>query len=122
MLSLLHKPKVLLLDSVLNIFPKDKRGEIVNILKKIIKKEKMTVISFIPDLVDFMNSDYLVLLSKFNIVGQYLPSDLYKDDQVFYQEGLEIPFITDLTIKLKMYDLVKKNYTDVEEMVNDIWP
>ena len=122
MLSILHKPKVLLLDSVLNVFSKDDRKEVVSILKEIIINEKMTVISFVPDLVDFIDSDYLILLSKYNIVGEYVSSDIYDNDQKFYQEGLEIPFVADLTNKLKMYDLVKDNYTSMEEMVNDIWP
>ena len=122
MLALLHKPKVLILDGVLNYFPKRSRRALVNILREIMVNEKITIISFVPDLEDFLLSDRLVLLSNFEIIGEYLPSKLYEDDKLFYQNGLEIPFIADLSNKLKMYNLINKNYSDMEEMVNDIWP
>ena len=122
MISLLHKPKVLLLDSVLNIFPKSEKKEIIDILKQIIINEDLTVINFTSDLYEAQFSDKLVLLSNYKIIGEYLKDEIYTNDKLFYQNGLEIPFLTDLSIKLKMYDIVDKNYNDMKEMVNDIWP
>ena len=119
-LALLHKPKVLLLDSVLNVFSNEEQKEIVRVLKEYIEQDNLTVISFTKDLDEF--SDKLVLLSNFKIIGEYTKEDIYKDDKLFYQNGLEIPFITDLAIKLKMYNVIDKNYNDLKEMVNDIWP
>ena len=122
MLSLLHNPKVLLLDNVLNVFSKYQRTNINNLLKKWMNKKKMTIISFVPDLMDYLDSDKLILLSNFQILGEYLPSDIYQDDKKFYQEGLEIPFMVDLSVKLRMYDVINKNYSDMKEMVDNIWP
>ena len=121
MISLLHKPKVLLLDSVLNIFTKNEKEDLIKVLNSFIQ-EGLTVINFTSNLSEACFSEKLILLSNFKILGEYTKEDIYKDDKLFYQNGLEIPFITDLSIKLKMYGVINKNYNDVKEMVNDIWP
>ena len=121
-LSLLHKPKVLLLDNVLTSLPKNIKESIINILKRIILEEEITVINFTSDLDESMYSDKIILLSNFKVLGEYLPYEIYDDDKLFYQNGLEIPFIADLSIKLKMYDVISKYYSDMKEMVDDIWP
>lgn len=121
MIALLHKPKVLLLDSVLQVFSKTKQEDIIKILKKLVE-EGLTVISFTNYLEESYYSDKIILLDNFNIIGEYEYSDIFEDDKVFYEHNLEIPFMTDLSIKLKMYDLVHKEYINMKEMVDDIWP
>lgn len=122
MIALLHKPKVLLLDSVFNIFSKEDKKELIKVLENFIVKEDITIINFSLDLYDAFFSDKLILLSHFAIIGEYDKDDIYRDDKLFYQNGLEIPFITDLSVKLKVYNIINKNYSDMKEMVNDIWP
>ena len=36
--------------------------------------------------------------------------------------NLEIPFMVDLSIKLKMYNLIDKEYSSMKAMVDDLWP
>lgn len=121
MIALLHKPRVLLLDSVLQVFSKSRQEDIIKIIRKLIG-DGLTVISFTNYLTESSYSDKLLILDKFNIVGEYNYNDIFKDDKVFYEHNLEIPFMTDLSIKLKMYNLVNKEYTSMKEMVDDIWP
>ncbi len=122
MLSLLHKPKVLLLDNVLDIFPSEKKEKLFNILKEFIQNEKLTIINFSSNLDVAVKSNRVIVLSNFQIIDNCPPSKIYDDDKLFYQNDLELPQITDLSIKLAMYGLINKNYFDVKEMVNDIWP
>lgn len=121
MIALLHKPKVLLLDGVLEIFPSDMRKRIVKVLRKLIK-EGLTVISFTNSLEEASDSDKIILLDNYKVIGEYTPRDIYDNDKLFYEHNLEIPFLTDLAIKLKMYNLVNKEYSKMEAMVDDIWP
>ena len=121
MISLLHKPKILLLDSVLEVFPHKEKNEILNIINKLIN-DGLTVIEFSVSLENIIYANKIILLDNYKIVGEYLPNKVYEDDKVFYDHGLEIPFITDLSIKLKMYDVINKEYFNTKEMVDDIWP
>lgn len=119
MISLLHEPKVLLLDSVLQVFSRNKQEDIIKVLKKLIE-EGLSVISFSNYLTNY--SDKIILIDKYKIIGEYEYGDIFNDDKVFYDHNIEIPFMTDLSIKLKMYNLVSKEYTSMKEMVDDIWP
>ena len=121
MIAILHKPKVLLLDSVLEVFPGTLKNKIIKLLKKL-TNEGMTIINFTSKLDEVNVSDKIILIDKFKIIGEYLPSDIYNNDKLFYEHQLEIPFITDLSIKLKMYNLIDKEYMNMKEMVDDIWP
>ena len=118
-LSLLHQPKVLLLDSVLDIFSDTERENIIKKLKILVSKG-LTVISFTKKL-DLL-VDKIILLDNYAIIGEYDINKLYEDDKLFYSHNLEIPFIVDLANKLKVYGLLNKNYSNMKEMVDDLWP
>ncbi len=120
-ISLLHKPKVLLLDSVLEIFSERVREKVIKVFKKLIN-EGLTVINFTNSLDESYYSNKIVLLDNYQVIGEYTLSDIYNNDKLFYEHKLEIPFLIDLSIKLKMYNLVSKEYLDLKEMVDDIWP
>ena len=118
MISLLHKPKVVLLDSVLEVFPDNMMKEIINVLKEL----GITIINFTNSLETAYYTDKIILLNEYKIVGEYNPSDIYQDDKLFYENKLEIPFMVDLSAKLKMYNIVNKEYSNMKAKVDDIWP
>ena len=55
-------------------------------------------------------------------LDKYGLNDIYENDKLFYDHNLEIPFMIDLSIKLKMYNLIDKKYSNMKAMVDDIWP
>lgn len=120
MIAILHKPKVLLLDSVLDIFSNEAYQKIVNVLRNI--DDELTIINFTNSLEIAYNSDRIILLDNYKMIGEYKPVDIYNNDKLFYEHNLEIPFIVDLSIKLKMYNLIDKEFFNMKEMVDDIWP
>ena len=119
-IALLHKPKVLLLDSSLDLFNKRKRLKIIEILRKFIKLENITIINFTSSLDEAMNGDIIMMLKdyKINIINK---ADIYNNDKFFYESGLEIPFTVDLSSKLKMYNVLNDDFNNAKDMVNSIW-
>ena len=85
------------------------------------KKNGLTIVLFTSDLNSVINSDYLYLLEDFKIKVGGKPLELLCDDQIFYQSNLEVPFMSDLSTKLKMYDLIDNLYLNMEELVDKIW-
>ena len=120
-IALLHKPKVLLIDSALNIFNIKECFIIMNDLRKLTIDENLTVINFTNNLNETLESDYLLLLNNYQILKVIEEKELINNDKLFYENNLEIPFIIDLNAKLKLYNLVNKDYKDLKDMVNDIW-
>ena len=120
-LALLHQPKVLLLDNALSIFDKDDCLKIISILKDIMNDDKITIINFTANLEETLMSDYILLLSYYQIIKIIKPNELVSCDKLFYENNLEIPFIVDLNVKLRMYGLIHNDYYSINDMVNDIW-
>lgn len=116
MISLLHNPSVLLLDGINNL-----DNSFMKSLKKL-TKDGLTVIDFNVSLDNLKYADKIILLDNFSIIGEYLPSKAFEDDKLFYEHHVSVPFLTDLAVKLKMYNLVNKEYTSMKAMVDDIWP
>ena len=120
MIAILHKPKVLLLDSVLEIFPKNMYDNVIGVFNKLLKY--MAIISFTNSSNVAYSSDKIIVIDNYKIIGEYSPRDIYDDDKIFTDHGIEIPFMQDLSIKLKMYNVIDKEYFSMKEMVDDIWP
>ncbi len=121
MIALLHKPKIILLDSVLSVFSKDMKDRVVRVLKKL-TNDNMTTINFTNSLEDVYDTDKIILMDHYKIIGEYNYHDIYTDDKLFYEHNIEIPFMIDLSIKLKMYNITSKEYSTLKEMIDDIWP
>lgn len=62
----------------------------------------------------------IYILDNYSIVYSDNYDNIINDDQLFYSRGIKIPFMVDLSIKLKMYNLVDHIYYDMEELVNDL--
>ena len=121
MISLLHRPRVLLLDSVLELFSQDKYIEILKVFKKLVN-DGLCIITFTNNSDIAYSTDRIVVIDNKKIIGKYKPSDIYNNDNIFTDHNIELPFLVDLSLKLKMYNLINKEYSDMKEMVDDIWP
>ena len=47
--------------------------------------------------------------------------DVLKEDSKLNKVGLSLPFMVDLSLKLKYYDLVDDVVLDIDRMVNELW-
>lgn len=120
-IALLHGPKVLLIDDAFLLLNDVHKKLIFNYLIGLKKKNGLTVVYFTSDMNGVINSDCLYLLENFKIKVSGKPLELLCDDQMFYQSNLEVPFMIDLSTKLKMYGLIDNLYLDMEELVDKIW-
>ena len=119
MISILHKPHVLLLDNVLSCFNKRMKEQIFKILKELSKN--MSIIYFTISLNDSLYADNMLILEKNNL-KEITKTDFFNNDSLFIDNNIEIPFIYDLSSKLKLYNLIDSNINDMKEMVNRVWP
>ena len=50
-----------------------------------------------------------------------MPLDVLKEDNVINKLGLSMPFMLDLSIKLKDYELIDELSLDMEGLVDILW-
>jgi len=117
MIATLHNPKVLLFDSVLDGL----NNQNIKLVMSLLRNDGFSIISFDVSLRNLEFFDKIIIINNHQIIKEMDVREVFNDDKIFYDNHLEIPFMYDLSIKLKMYNIINKNYHKIEEMVDDIW-
>ena len=81
----------------------------------------MTIIYTTIHLEESVYSDYLYFINNNKIVLEGKPLDILQKDNIINKIGLELPFMVDLSVKLKDYELIKDLELDPERMVDNLW-
>lgn len=113
--SIIHNPKLIIIDDTLEEFDEINKNKILNY----IKKYKITCLYLTNNEEDIIMSDNLIIIKDGKIIESGKTIDLLNNEKLFNSIGS--PFLTDLSNKLKVYDIVDKSYLDVCEMIDDIW-
>lgn len=119
-ISLMHEPKILILDDAFNNLDKD---TLLFMLKKLkeLNQEGLTIVNITSNLNTIYNSNLIYLLNdyKISLIGNL--EETFSMDNYLKKIGLELPFIIDLSIKLKFYDLIDKIYYDLDSLEDNLW-
>ena len=120
MIALLHEPKVLLVDNVFEKISSEEQSKVFTTLRKLVS-DGLCVIYFSHTLENILESDEIILINDYKVIKKMKANDVINNDKLFYDNNIEIPFMLDLNIKLKMYNVIQKKYDSMEKMVDDIW-
>lgn len=119
--ALMHKPKILFLENALSFLDHKNYSRITKILKSLCQNEDLTVIMTTDISYQTLQCDNLYVIDNGQIILSGTPKEVYSHDKEIIKLGLEIPFIFDLSSKLKFYELVDHLYDDIDRLVNDLW-
>lgn len=117
--SLIHKPKILLLDETINKLNITDKKLVFKLLKEY-KKEGLSIILVTHNLEDTLLSDRIIVLDSGKIIKDGSKEEVYSDDAI-EKYGLELPFIVKLSLNLKLYDLIDKVYFSETELMDKLW-
>ena len=119
--SIIYKPKVLLLDDILLDLSFDDKERILLILKRIIRELGIIVISTTSSLGDTIYSDAILVIDNGSIKYSGGLNDILKHDNTLTKLGIDIPVMMDMSLKLQFYGLLDKVILDEKEMVDELW-
>jgi len=118
MLSIIHEPKLLIIDNELEVFDKKNKDKIL----KYLKSQKKLAVLFITNNSEYFElADKLFFLNDGKIVLSGTLEEVIENEKTFIKCGSSLPFATLLSNKLISYDLLKEKENDIEKMVNKIW-
>ena len=120
-ISLLHNPKLLLLDNPFSMMDRKTKTKFINKLIEYKEKNNISIILTTVNLEDTLYSDYLYIINKGKIVIEGKPLVVLKEDTLLNRLGLSLPFMVDLSLKLNFYDLVDDIELDLDRMVDKLW-
>lgn len=120
-LSFLYKPTLLLLDDIFNNLSKSEKEDLKGIITTYKKENKISIIMTCSNLEDSLFSDILYIIKDNEIVLSGPPMEVLQNDNIINKTGLELPFMIDLSVKLRDYDLIQTIETDMDRLVNILW-
>lgn len=120
-IALINKPKLLLIDSLDIYFNLEDQKTIINFLKDYISTYGLTVVITTTDLEISLETNYLYIIDKGDLVLSGAPQEVLQKDNVINKIGLNIPFMVDLSVKLRDYELIKDIETDYDRMIEALW-
>lgn len=120
-ICLINKPKILLLDDIYKYLTSEDSNIVKKVLKDYQNNYDLTIIQTISNLNDSLESDYLYIINNSKIVLEGRPLEILQNDNVINKIGLELPFLMDLSVKLRDYEVVSRIITNEKELVEEIW-
>lgn len=118
--TILKNPKILILDESFTMLDKIKKEKIMKYIKKYRKENKITVLQITHDTNDILYGDFLAILNENELVTGPI-EEMLNQESLFKKSKIDLPFMADLSHKLKYYDLVEKPIYDLDKMVNYLW-
>lgn len=117
----IYQPKIVVLDDPFIGLDKYEREKLFNSIKSYNDDNKITIINVTNNMEDLLYGSITMVLNHGNIEFYGNTLELFNNDKLFNKIGLNMPFIVDLSIKLKYYGLIDKVMLDMNEMVDVLW-
>lgn len=117
--SIIHKPKIILLDNILSKLNENELKKFFKILNKI--KKEVTICITSTNMDSILNFDNIIVINDGKKLISGTPKDVLQSDNELAKAGLMIPPMIDLSLKLGFYNLVDEIITDVDGMVDKLW-
>lgn len=114
-------PKVIIIDDISQYFGEEEIEEIITYFKYLVSTYDLTIIFITSRLEDIIESDYLFIIHESNVILEGNPIDVMKKDNILNRIGIRVPFMIDLSVKLKDYALIDDIELDIERMVDKLW-
>lgn len=120
-LAAIKNPKIIMIDNLSPYFSKKELLDLVDTIKEINKEDKVTIIMITSNLDVALKSDYLYVINNHEIIIEGNPTEVLEKDNILNKAGLNLPFMMDLSVKLRDYDLIKEIELDMDRMVDTLW-
>lgn len=121
LIALLNKPKLLLLDNIDKYFTKKELDNLFNFLKMYKEKYGLTLLITTINLEISLYTDFIYIIEQGKIALNGTPFNVLQKDNTINKIGLSLPFMIDLSVKLRDYELVDELETDIDRMIDKLW-
>lgn len=118
-ISIINNSNIILLDNIDNFVNEELMIKIIDLIKEV-KEDKMIIMT-LTNLKYAEYSDYLYIMNHKGIILQGKPLDVLLKDSILNKNGIDLPFMVDLSNKLRDYDLMDTIITDMDGMVDLLW-
>ena len=115
--ALITNPQVLILDEALVLLENNIKE---SILKKL-KSSKLTIINITSDIEQALFSKEIVIINNSKLIIHDKYDKVLENEKLLKNNGINCPFIVEVSNKLTYYNLINKIYYSISKLVNAIW-
>lgn len=119
--AFIYNPEIMLIDDIFKYLTEEELKFIAKIFKEYKDKVNFICMTNNLDVVFYFDEVDLSILDKGIIVKEGDILSVLDDDSMLNKLGFRLPFMIDLSLKLKYYNLVDKIILDQKEMVEMLW-
>ena len=112
---------IVVLDDIDYELNKEELDELYAFLKAYIKTFKMSIIITTLSLEQALKTNEIYIIDDGEVLLHGDPISVLQKDNILNKAGLEVPFMIDLSVKLRDYDLIKKIDCEKEELIDTLW-
>lgn len=119
--NVITSPKLLILDEALSMIDKKTKKRIWEVLRKYQQEMNMTILHFTDYPEDILEGTNIVILADGKVALQENIFASLQSEKAFTNNQLELPFLVNLSNKLRYYGTIPALETDIEQLVDAIW-
>ena len=119
--ALITEPKLLILDETFGMLDEKQKQKCFKLLKKINREKKTTIIYLTSDVENVIYGKEIAILANKTIKKQGPIKELLTDEKSFKIARQKLPFMADLSLKLKYYNLIDGLILEESKMVDALW-
>lgn len=119
--TIIHEPKLIILDELFDELTYNEYCIINDYIKKLIKEYNVTFLYTTNNLDKCLHADCIFFINKGNLILNGKVDYILEHDNTLSKEGIFIPTMIDLSLKLKFYGLVDRIIMDNESLVDILW-
>lgn len=115
--QILKKTCFLFVDDIFGCFTLDEKQEFLHLLKKF----HITFFYVTSNIEDVLLFPYLIVMGKNGILMEGKTLSLLKEEKIMKRLGFSLPFLVDLSLQLKSYNLLDEIFDDERKLTDAIW-
>ena len=86
-----------------------------------LKEQNKTIINYTTDIEEVLFLNYLIFIYQEQNIIEGLTQQVLLEEKIFKKLGFNLPFIVELSIGLKYYNLIDEIYFTNESLVDKLW-
>lgn len=95
--------------------------EDIKIFDKYFKEKHITVVITSTNIELSLNYSYMIVLNEGSVAIEGKTLQVLQEEKLLKRLGIGLPFYVDLSIQLKLYNLIDKVYLDQRKLANQLW-
>lgn len=115
------RPKCIILDEPTAMLDPNGRKEVINTIKELNKKERVTIILVTHYMDEVIDADYVYVMDKGKVALKGTPAEVFSNVEKIYEIGLDVPQPTEIAYLLeKSGKEMPRGILRSEELINQI--